>query len=253
MASILRPRNFGVFRSIVANWDPKSHRPISLVWDIQPWAFAQAVLQMRDKLHICTHGTPFNRITAYALSVLIQQEERFESYILHKLVLTMPGNDDDDDHKSSPLSLTVSSVNRLASYFSLRPNEMLAHKCFGWVKSQLDGQFLDAEPDETRHERVWKLARSLQHVIFPHYIKYVLHYAYGVHQADVFLEAYERASCVPVVESTCPEQVRLSEKFYLVNEANPDKQREKFRFRNICATFDQLNEWKTSTCQIWDC
>jgi len=243
---ILRHRNFHLFRSIVATWDPMSCQPIASVWDVQPWTVCEALLQMRDKLHFRTVGSPFHRRTAYALSVLIQAE-RLESYIIHKACLTLA--DDDDD--SSRFGLTVPNVNRLALEFSHAPYETLAVKCFGWVNSQLNKKlFDDANPIDARIEDAWNLARSLQHVVFPHYIRYALWCTSALHPAEQFLDIYERASSCTVTEWTSPERVRLDEKFYLVNMANPDKQGDKFRFREQCNVFDQLKEWKRIAYQI---
>lgn len=246
MSQILRHRYFPVFRSIVAIWDPTSCQPLTKVWDVQPWSFGRTLLNMRDKLHFSTTGSTFSRSTAYALSVLIQKE-RLESYIVHKASLSLV-----DDDRSSQLTLTVPNVNRLALAFSRQPYEHLSAKCFGWVKSQADAGFLgdDDKPTETRYESLWKLARCLQHVVFPHYVRYALQHTRGSYPAEQFLDTYERASSCAVTEFTSPEPVRVTEKFYLVNMANPEKQGDKLRFREICSVFDQVMEWKIGASAI---
>ena len=259
MAKVLSPRNFQLFRSVVAEWEPSLCQPITYLWDVQMPLMYKALLQMRKRLHYRTSASLFNRdSTAYALSVLIQQE-RLQSYITHKASWTIDFDETCDCPRRGRLTLTVPNVNNLALDFARHSFAKLDDKCFGWVNSQLQRQFPDAvEPTRSMVDDVRRISESLHRIVFPHYIRYALQQPVGrsIHPAEHFLETYEKASFRAAddgLRSTSPERIHAIEKFYLVNMANPDKQGDKFRFREICDVVDQVLEWERIANRIRSC
>ena len=227
-------RNFKLFRSVAARWTPTSSQPLTLEWDVNHCSVHDTLLKLRDRYAVSFE----DRNLGYALSVFIQKTG-LESYILHKISFRMTENETGDDTVSR-LSLDVPNVDRLAEQFvSLEGN--LADKCFVWVKWQLESD------TRTNHhideEVVWTIAKSMQHIMFPYYIRRyitVLQIVGFPYYGQLFMDAYENASCVPASAeeyTSSSLQVYAKEKFYLVNMANPDKQREKIRFRKLCSSF----------------
>ena len=233
MSRLLWHRNFQLFRSVVARWTPTSSQPLTLVWDVNHRTVQDTLLKLRERYAVSFE----DRNLGYALSVFIQKTE-LESYILHKISFRMTENENGDD----TISLHIPNVDRLAEHFvSLEGN--LADKCYVWVKWQLE-----SDPSRASHhiyddEVVWTIAKTMQRIIFPYYIKryitllQILGFPY---YGQLFMDAYENASYIRASAeeyTSSPLQVYTEEKFYLVNMANPDKQREKIRFQKLCNNF----------------
>ena len=227
-------RNFKHFRSVRARWTPTSSQPLTLEWDVNHCSVQDTLLKLRDRYAVSFE----DRNLGYALSVFIQKTE-LESYILHKISFRMT---EDENNGDDTVSLDIPNVDRLAEHFvSLEGN--LADKCYVWVKWQLesDASLANHHIDD---EVLWTIAKSMQRVIFPYYVRRYItllqtqRYPYYPYYGQIFMDAYENAaSCVPAsaeeyASSSLP--VCAKEKFYLVNMANPDKQREKIRFRKLC-------------------
>lgn len=248
MCHLLQHRNFDSFASVVARFEPASLQPMTLVWDIQYSLFDQAVLELRENNFIHTTGSLFDRGTAYGLSILIQQES-LQDYIVHKASVSVHGED-------SRLAIVVPNVRRLAKDFSDHPEEHLFRHCFTWVEFQLHLKFRPEELLEIGTSFTWKLAMAVQQVLFPYYIAYLLsspRVSCFTEHCRLFLDAYEHASFVPIAAKYMgAEGLDVLEKFYLVNEANPDRQETKFRFWEICRAIDRIKEWHHSSQQIWE-